>query len=115
MAGRGDSPHTLNWGRAVPGLSCSCVESRGRRVGAESWSLQRLTKGSGSWAQRPQPPTLVTQALTGGCNPCSFSVPRTLDLHPRGARLRLRAGPPPEMLQLGPSWLLWPSGPCGLL
>lgn len=99
-----------------PGLSCSCVESWGRRVGAESWSLQRLTKRSGS-----RPPTATHLGdtgpdwalLGGGCNPCSFAVPRTLDLCPRGSQAEAMgrattgnaaAGPLLAALALGTVW-----------
>lgn len=53
-------------------------------MGAESWILQRLTKGLGSWAQisHPRPPTLVTQALAGLC--WEAGVPFSLITRPKG-------------------------------
>lgn len=92
-------------GTGPRGLSGSCAEGGGRGVGAESWSLPRLER-SGSWViGHSQPPTLVTQALTGlcwevGATPCSFAVPRTLDLHPRTALRRRLVSQPGQVTDL---------------
>lgn len=100
-------------------------------MGAESWSLPRHTIGSDSWVHRPPTATLPGDAGPG------WDVPGgggnlSVHSHSQGSWISIPGGQAEAMgiastgksavitvdrdqLQLGPSWLLWLLGQCGLL